>query len=595
MRCEDIYEYVFGDCVNQIRDYKIRFSDMLPGYSLSQEASGSIFGFEEQLHAVDGYVMLVNHAVDIVRAEMGRMLLMMLDRYGLQYELGPREEYEDGDLPLFEYEWDREIPFIMDINRVRTGFRIASGANQEAKDVEDLMSATKLSQVITISLAQQSTKATSAWMKWHPGLINIADFFTAFFDNDEFETFSTYVGEFNDEVATVFSYRAIRLPSEDALNDFRKSRASLLLSRVDGYCESLSEEGVYPNQIERLRHNYVDRKLYLAMVGQSTFADSFISSEWFYSINEGTGAIDLTGIISGYLKSVEQLLLAVVQLSNNTGRKISRRGSHQKVSFATANADIIDTTLGSLRYYLKDYPELFDVSSFVRRKILDTVAEWTKYYRNGYFHKDNLHSKARAIATRDQAIYLYFLILGGCNIADEDLAALGVPLSGPTHTVTKEELRRATLERESDEFDYQFGEDISLEQFKQWFLGAFRTRPPWDEYVYPQTKAILLCLYPIDGEGLWALRIWLLSSQIGPDVQYADATALVCKEELVYESKTSDEEQFKRIAEFVRLTMADNDPSSLVDGVDHIDVTLDASYDSVAVGVDPTIDYIAIR
>lgn len=594
MRCEDIYEYVFDDCLNQIRDYKIRFSFALPGYSPRQDASGSIFGFEEQLHAVDGYVELVNQAASIVQDEMGRMLLMMLDRYGLEYEIGPREQYEDGDLPFFEYEWDRDIPFIMDINRVRTGFRIAGKVQHASKGIESLASASKLSQVVTISLARQTAKATSAWEKWHPDSINIADFFAAFFDDDEFGAYLAYANEFNDEAATIFGYRAIRLPSEDALNDFRKSRADLLLSRVDGYCKSLLDEGVYPNQIERLRHNYVDRKLYLAMVGQSTYADSFISSEWFYSINEGTGAIDLTGIISGYLKSVEQLLLAVVQLSNNTGRKISRRGSHQKVFYDTANADIIDTTLGSLRYYLKDYPELFDVSAFVRKKILDMVAEWTKYYRNGYFHKDNLHSKEKATATRDQAIYLYFLILGGCSIADEDLATLGVPLSGPVHTVTKEELQRASWEQGLAEFDNQVGEDIDLEQFRQWFLGAFGTRTPWDEYVYPKTKAILLCLYPV-WEGVWAMRIWLLSSPIGPNVQYADATALVCKEELVYESKTSDEEQFRRIAEYVRMTMAGKSASSLVDGVDHIDVALDASYDSVAVGVDPTIDCVAIR
>lgn len=53
---------------------------------------------------------------------------------------------------------------------------------------------------------------------------------------------------------------------------------------------------------------HIKRSLYELMIGQSDFADSFISSEWYYDIHTITGVIDETGVVTGYLKSIEQLL-----------------------------------------------------------------------------------------------------------------------------------------------------------------------------------------------------------------------------------------------------------------------------------------------
>ena len=48
-----------------------------------------------------------------------------------------------------------------------------------------------------------------------------------------------------------------------------------------------------------------------------------MSSEWYYNIHTVTGAINETGLVTGYLKSIEQLLYALIRLSINKNRRIA--------------------------------------------------------------------------------------------------------------------------------------------------------------------------------------------------------------------------------------------------------------------------------
>ena len=42
------------------------------------------------------------------------------------------------------------------------------------------------------------------------------------------------------------------------------------------------------------------------MVGKSSFAVSFITSEWYYKVYQLSENLDLTSVVAGYLKSIEQ-------------------------------------------------------------------------------------------------------------------------------------------------------------------------------------------------------------------------------------------------------------------------------------------------
>lgn len=73
-----------------------------------------------------------------------------------------------------------------------------------------------------------------------------------------------------------------------------------------------------------INHNYHDIELYKAIVGESGFAESFISSEWYFRAHDDFSFLEQTAVIAGYLKSIEQLLFAIICLSMNTGKRNKR-------------------------------------------------------------------------------------------------------------------------------------------------------------------------------------------------------------------------------------------------------------------------------
>ena len=88
--------------------------------------------------------------------------------------------------------------------------------------------------------------------------------------------------------------------------------------------------------------------------------------------------------------------------------------------------DIIDTTLWSLEQVLRHNSSILDITGYVKRHLVDTIDDWRDKQRNGYCHQHNLHSIDKVAEIREQALYLYFLILGSCTIKDEQFALLGI-------------------------------------------------------------------------------------------------------------------------------------------------------------------------
>lgn len=80
-------------------------------------------------------------------------------------------------------------------------------------------------------------------------------------------------------------------------------------------------------------------------------------------------------------------------------------------------------------YILKrliNHTNILTVNVYVKNVLLDPIDDWRNKQRNGYFHKDNLHSIEKVNEIRDKAFYLYYLILGSFKIEDKDLIKLGI-------------------------------------------------------------------------------------------------------------------------------------------------------------------------
>lgn len=161
------------------------------------------------------------------------------------------------------------------------------------------------------------------------------------------------------------------------------------------------------------------------MVGEANFAISFITSELNYQIYQMTENLDLTSVVTGYLKSIEQLIWTIIGLQDQKIFKI-RSKPRGFVEFSLENESIIDNTLGSLEEVIKHNSWMLVVNYYAKEHLIEAIKQRREKYRNGYFHKENWQSIQKARNIRNQAIQLYFLILGGSAIKDQDFTKLGI-------------------------------------------------------------------------------------------------------------------------------------------------------------------------
>jgi len=183
---------------------------------------------------------------------------------------------------------------------------------------------------------------------------------------------------------------------------------------------------------------YEKEKLYEYLIGKSDFARSFLTSEYLYRQYNCDDCFDYTAIVSGYLKSVEQLLYAIVKFSIDQGKEIkydafSRDVNGKKpeikhkrntkvVQFASQNITCIDTTMGALRYYLMDYQDsLLVVNEQYRSCILSCLKCYNDECRNNSFHKHNINTWSRVEFIRNNTLFLYIILLAGCRLGSTTL------------------------------------------------------------------------------------------------------------------------------------------------------------------------------
>lgn len=259
----------------------------------------------------------------------------------------------------------------------------------------------------------------------------IKNFFQQYFDEEEYETFIGFAREFHERSLNEITYKTVIVPSEKTLSAFRSKKADMLKTldykAIFDYGKSGS---LTTDDFLKVNRNFTENKMYLALIGKNDFAESFISAEWLFDIySHAMGELELTGIISGYLKSIEQLLYKIVQFNIDKGLSIraNRQNRNRRIQYTKDNAEIIDSTLGSLKEFITSKEAELTLSAKVRGCMNYAISEWTRYQRNGYFHKHNLYRQDNKIdEIRSLTLFLYFIILGGLKFSDTQLKLLGV-------------------------------------------------------------------------------------------------------------------------------------------------------------------------
>ena len=157
-----------------------------------------------------------------------------------------------------------------------------------------------------------------------------------------------------------------------------------------------------------------------------------------------------------------------------------------ETEYTTKNARKIEGSLGSLHRFIESNSDILDVDDRVKRHIKDEIDNWRYIYRNGYAHIENLHEPEKVTMIRAKAIYLYFLILGGFVIQNDQFEQLGIG-----------EICSESDERSSNESVFQ--------DFEKWFGQLLK-------YGLPKNTVTLYChLHKHKGKR-WSYRLTATSN-----------------------------------------------------------------------------------
>ncbi len=287
---------------------------------------------------------------------------------------------------------------------------------------------------------------------------SIQDFFEQKFGKEEFSVFMEYVNKFNERARNLIGFKTVEMPTDDVIRTFKKKKEDMLKDK--NYTLTLLNE-IEATQKSIIIDNFINNKRYMILTGNSDFADSFVSSEWYYRNHTVTGAIDQTGLVTGYLKSIEQLLYALIRLAINKNRRIGinlnkkdqfsgKIYPERDIDFTEDNEVYADTTLGSLIHFVRKKNEagdfsnadLFEVHPATIQIIIDKLYRFKNGERNDHLHKCNLYSSQEIDNIREKAMQLYCLLLGSFKISSGDYAKL---IAYDTHEVLLETINEEEL------------------------------------------------------------------------------------------------------------------------------------------------------
>ena len=282
------------------------------------------------------------------------------------------------------------------------------------------------------------------------GRYSLKQFFEVFFGVEEFVEFKEYAEQFSKKVRDYFGLAVVKTLKPNAIYTFKKTVRDDLKS-IDA-AEIGATVGITEGQRRIIEKHFIDEKNYELLLGNSDFAQSYMTAEWlYYSLNDA-GNIDYTAVAMGYFKAIEQLLFGFLKNHTHENDGSSREvyvGKDKSYANSSGNAPLENTlfhdpekskelTLGSLtgffgyhdtrknRFYKRNQDLLTNgINEQTYEFIIDTLGGIVGR-RNGYFHRDNLKDWKKVAEARKKARLVFYILLGAYNISEDDKARLGL-------------------------------------------------------------------------------------------------------------------------------------------------------------------------
>lgn len=260
-------------------------------------------------------------------------------------------------------------------------------------------------------------------------------FFETFYGEDEYQAFLEALNEYIDNVNDRLGYIQLKSLTSNTILNFRKiTERHIIKFPYEKILDSLVKQYEMPEEdYDKIYDQFIHEKTYRIALGESNFSESLLTAEWLYDSMKLAKAIDLTVIGMGYFKAVEQLLYQLIKLHVNEKRKIRKDVALKNLpSYINLNDEAIqnkwiDTTIGSMAIFYKNNLNMLrtEISWRAKKYIREKIFEY-KDLRNGYIHKDNIHSWEKIDLIRKETFLLIFLLLGAHELSENDLMKLGL-------------------------------------------------------------------------------------------------------------------------------------------------------------------------
>jgi len=350
--------------------------------------------------------------------------------------------------------------FILARDETRTGYRHTGLASNE---VEKLLNDYDLDRIIILDWTDETAEHFSNdVIGCNSDKVfseSAKHFFTAFFSDELYSIYTSKVRKAVENANEEIGFQTIPRLSLRYLSSF-KSELTGELYRLDykklsymvldpenpksaGFKDIILSEDDY----KLLDSNFIEKRLYRALLGTDKFAKCFITAEYLYHIFREGNSFDYTSVVSGYLKSIEQLVYRIMQISLHkyAGEDYWIKGFYPRskkdysimsrqnpvtnkpqVKFMPQNEEFFDITLAPLTWFLHDNYQYL-VSE--KEKIHQLLLRYGSECRNDHFHKDNIEAFRDVESIRNNTLLLMYMLIGGCRLSgsiEDDNRLLGI-------------------------------------------------------------------------------------------------------------------------------------------------------------------------
>ena len=351
------------------------------------------------------------------------------------------------------------VEFTILTNGKKIGVRYADLCTEE---VDELMKKCEVERILQIKWVDELTDYEESQKEYD--VITPTDFFKEYLSMSEYHLFMLKVLPAIEAANAEIGFETIPRLSLRYLSNFKADVDAFLCNTafeqmrfqvLPGSKEKkpLYDQVLSPDDYEILDRNFKQRGLYKALLGTEGFAKCFITAEYQFQVFKQGYSFDYTSVVCGYLKAVEQLLYKLLQINLDfpsqdvlwikknsliipkekyvLGETVQPNPETRKpkVVFKRELEEYFDITLGPMIRFLYDNKNGWEISDDGQSKVHSFLLYFASSCRNGYFHKENIDDFEMVSRIRNDAILIFYLLLGGYKLTGDhqkDMDKLGI-------------------------------------------------------------------------------------------------------------------------------------------------------------------------